>query len=405
MASVLSREGTARLDGPRACREAEFDDVISLINSVFRAGTDQDIRTDYPLIFGTPTLEYHRVLSVDGEIAAHVPVAPREVVAGADRFVIGLIGPTVTHPEHRRRGYATQCLRDVVRIQEEHGWPVSVLWTLEATFPFYQQSGWEAVAPQGRVYRLGSRDAHLFEPGPFDVAPYDATSDRDLDTIASIHDAEPQRILRSRQDHRALLSLPKISTYLAMDGEEPVAYLVIGGGVNKPGLIEGGGDKRGLEALVGWTLRRQEPGEEVQVPVPLTPSGLGRLMEARAPTGRGPVEEADGVGYQMMRVNGLEILMRQIGGYLRSKSNGLRTDLTLRCSDSGEAVCLSFRDGDVGVSPGGSAGEVVLTRCQLAQLVFGPHRAATPLKLEGEAGEVLRTVFPFYFPIWALDHC
>lgn len=31
---------------------------------------------------------------------------------------------------------------------EEHGWPVSVLWTQERTFPFYQNSGWEAMGSQ-----------------------------------------------------------------------------------------------------------------------------------------------------------------------------------------------------------------------------------------------------------------
>ena len=40
-----------QMDGPRACREDEFDEAIALINSVFRAESDQDIRTDYPLVF------------------------------------------------------------------------------------------------------------------------------------------------------------------------------------------------------------------------------------------------------------------------------------------------------------------------------------------------------------------
>ena len=154
-----------RVDGPRECRESEFEETVAFINSVFRAGTDQDIATDYPLIFREPRLDLHRVLSVDGRIVAHVPVAPREVVNGDDRFTIGIIGPTGTHPDHRRRGYATLCLRDATRIQEERGWPVAVLWTREATFPFYWNSGWEAVGIPGlRVQRsdpaTGSSSRH-----------------------------------------------------------------------------------------------------------------------------------------------------------------------------------------------------------------------------------------------------
>ena len=111
------------MDGPRACRDSEFDEVVSLVNREFRAGTGQDISTDYPLVFDRSKMDYMRVVGVDGKIVSHVPVAPREVVAADDRFMVGIISPTVTHPDYRRRGYATLCLRDCIRIMEEKGLP------------------------------------------------------------------------------------------------------------------------------------------------------------------------------------------------------------------------------------------------------------------------------------------
>ena len=54
------------IDGPRACRASEFEEVIALINQVFRSGTDQDIRTDYPLVFNHLKMDYMRILKVDG---------------------------------------------------------------------------------------------------------------------------------------------------------------------------------------------------------------------------------------------------------------------------------------------------------------------------------------------------
>ena len=137
------------MDGSRGCGESEFGEVISLINRVFRKGADQDICTDYPLVFDRSKLEYMRVVKVDGKVVSHVPVAPRQVVALGDEFTIGIIGPTVTHPDYRRKGYATLCLRDCVRIMEVRGWPVSALWTEVPTFPFYQHSDYEAVGSQG----------------------------------------------------------------------------------------------------------------------------------------------------------------------------------------------------------------------------------------------------------------
>jgi predicted acetyltransferase len=392
------------IDGPRACQASEFEEVIALINQVFRAGTNQDIRTDYPLVFNHAKMEHMRILKMDGVVVAHVPVWLREAVVGEDRARIGIISPTVTHPDYRRRGYATRCLRDCIRIMEEEGVPVSVLWTLEATFPFYQQSGWEAVASQGSLYRLRPEEHRLFESGTFDIVQYDPRNADSFNAMMNLHDAEPHRIGRTSEEYRALFSLPQTTTFLAMNGGETVAYLMFGEGTNKPGLIEGGGDMAGLETLVRHVLLEREADSEIQVLLPLIPSSLGQLIEEKKPrTGR-PIEEAKGVGYQMMRVNSLEKLLRQIEHHLRSKSAGLHGDVCLVCRETEEAVTLKFRDGDVDLSTERSAEPIILTRRQLTQLIFGPHPAAKLVEYSGRTGKILQTIFPFYVPIWELDH-
>ena len=174
--------------------------------------------------------------------------------------------------------------------------------------------------------------------------------------------------------------------------------------MNKPGLIEGGGDMEGLATLVKHTLTEQNTNQEVQALVPLTLSGLGQLLEAKKPGSRRPIEEAKGVGYQMMRINSLEKLVRQIENHLRRKSVGVHGDVCLVCNETGEAVTLKFRDGDVGISSNQSPEPVVLTRRQLAQLIFGSHPAATQIACNSTVGEILHQIFPFYFPIWELDH-
>ena len=390
------------MDGPRACHESEFDEVISLINSVFRPDSDQDIRSDYPLIFHPSRMDLMRILKVDGRVVAHVPVAPREVVALGDRVKIGIISPTVTHPDHRRRGYATLCLRDCARIMEERGWPVSVLWTAEATFPFYRNSGWEAVGVQGRVYRLTPQDSKLFRPGEFDIASYEAG--RHLGAIAAVHDAEPYRIARSRSDYEALFTLPKARTLVAMAAGELAAYAMVSESSNKPGLIESGGDPRGIEALVHFVLRERGPDRNLQVPVPLTPTALGALLEERMPGTSRPVEEADGVGRQMMRVNSLRALLEQTGGYLASRSAGIDADLSVSCRETGETFTLGLHDGQVELSSRPAADRIELTQRELSRLVFGAHPGVGPVELTGLAAEVLPRLFPFYFPVWELDH-
>ena len=392
------------IDGPRACRASEFEEVIALINQVFRAGTNQDIRTDYPLVFNHAKMEHMRILKMDGVVVAHVPVWLREAVVGEDRVRIGIISPTVTHPDYRRRGYATRCLRDCIRIMEEEGVPVSVLWTLEATFPFYQQSGWEAVGSQGSLYRLRPEEHALFENSSFDIVQYDPKNADSFNAMVKFHDSEPYRIARTSEEYRALFSLPQTTTFLAMNGRETVAYLMFGEGVNKPGLIEGGGDIRGLETLVRHVLLEREAESEIQVLLPLIPSNLDQLIEEKKPGSGRPIEEAKGVGYQMMRINSLEKLLKQIENHIRSKSAGLHGEVCLVCRETDEAVTLKFRDGEVDLSAERSAETVVLTRRQLTQLIFGAHPAANPIESSGVTGEILQTIFPFYVPIWELDH-
>ncbi len=392
------------IDGPRACRASEFEEVIALINQVFRTGTNQDIRTDYPLVFNHSKMEYMRILKVDGMVVAHVPVWLREAVVGDDRLRIGIICPTVTHPDYRRRGYATLCLQDCIYIMEEEGSPVSVLWTLEATFPFYQQSGWEAIGSQGWLYQLRPEEHTLFENSSFDIVQYDPKNADSFNAMVKFHDSEPYRIARTSEEYRALFSLPQTTTFLAMNEGKMVAYLMFGEGVNKPGLIEGGGDVEGLETLVRHVLLERAADSEIQVLLPLIPSSLGQLIEEKKPGSGRPIEEAKGVGYQMMRVNSLEKLLRQIENHIRSRSAGLRGEVCLVCRETDEAVTLKFCDGDVDLLTERLEETVVLTRRQLTQLIFGAHPAAKPVEYSGVTGEILQTIFPFYVPIWELDH-
>lgn len=396
--------GSPVVDGPRACAAGEFDEVLDLLNRVFRAGSDQKTQTDYPLIFDPARRDLMRVVSVDGAVAAHVPVAPRGVVIDGDTFTLAIIGGTVTHPDQRRRGYATACLRDGVRIMVERGWPVSALWTIEPTFPFYRNSGWEAVGSQGWMYTLATDDVARLRPSHHRIAIYEPGHEGHIGAIRDIHDREPLRIARSPDEYAVLFSLPKMHTLLAFEGEDVAAYLTVGQGTNKPGLVEGGGDRRALEALVRHARAEWTADDDLQVVLPLTPCALGEVVEAIKPGQQRPVEEASGIGFQMMRVNDFGLLMRQVGNYLGRRSAGIRGEVCVVCQDTDESVTLHLRDGEVDVTAERLPKPVTLSRRQLAQLVFGGHASVPPLELGGAGAALLDALFPLYVPIWEIDH-
>lgn len=392
------------VDGPRACAAEEFDGVVALLNRVFREGSDQNTQTDYPLIFDPARRENMRVVSIDGAVVAHVPVAPRGVVIDGDSFTLAIIGGTVTHPDHRHRGYATACLRDGVRIMLERGWPVSALWTIEPTFPFYRNSGWEAVGSQGWMYRLGADDVARLRPSHHRISVYEPGNAGHLGAIRAIHDREPLRIARSPDEYAVLFSLPKMHTLLAFEDDDVAAYLTVGQGTNKPGLVEGGGDHRALEALVRHARAEWPADHDLQVVLPLTPCALGDVVEAIKPGQQRPVEQASGIGFQMMRVNDFGLLMRQVRNHLGRRSAGIRGEVCVVSEDANDAVSLRVRDGEVEVTDERLPDALTLSRRQLTQLVFGGHRSVPPLELGGESAHLLDALFPIYAPIWEIDH-
>lgn len=391
------------MEGPRAARESEFKELISLINRDFRTGTDQDIRTDYPLVFNHSMLDFLRIIKDDGKVVSQVPILPRQVIASDDRFTIGDISPTITHPDYRHRGYGTLCLRDCNRIATENCWPISVLWTLEPTFPFYQHSGFAAVASQGWVYKLIPEDSSLFEKGQFEIIKYNPQTTEYLDDIIKIHDAEPYRIDRTPIQYKALSSLPKINLTLAIKQAKVAAYLIFGEGINKPGIIEAGGSTAAVESILN-TLLKDPPHKEIEAQVPFTPTTLGKILQSKKLQTRLPIEQAKGHGYQMMRINSMDKFFRKITNYLNRKSAQLQGNICLVCKESGETVTLKLNKGCVDISNEPLLGKLILTRRQLAQLIFGHHPKAKPVTTNGKAGKILKKLFPFYFPVWQLDH-
>src|SRR6476661_4692845 len=94
MLAVTGPPDPVTIDGPRPARPADLPEVIALVDAAMRAGTDQTLLTDYPLVYDPANLHNVRVLRVDGELASVVPVLPRDAVVAGRLIRIGIISPT-----------------------------------------------------------------------------------------------------------------------------------------------------------------------------------------------------------------------------------------------------------------------------------------------------------------------
>jgi predicted N-acetyltransferase YhbS len=296
-------------DAPRPATIADVPEVIALVDAEMRAGTDQSLLTDYPLVYAAANLHNVRIIRVDGELASVVPVLPRRIRLGAAELGIGVISPTATAPAHRHRGYASQCLASCLDAMREADCALSVLWTRVETFPFYERAGYRAVASQGYRYHLEPRDAALFEADPsvevVALGPADAHA---LDAIRRMHERDGDGIHRKREEYGPLFSLPKMRTLLARRDRRPVGYVVVSAAVNKPGLIEAGGDIPAIEVLVSRALADLPAGGRIDAHANRGPTTLSIVLDRRVPFRRSVIEDG-----MMLRINDVARVLRALG--------------------------------------------------------------------------------------------
>ncbi len=135
------------MEGSRAARQTELNEVLALVNRVFRSGVDQDMSTDYPLVFDPSNLENLRVVLEGGRIVSHAAMAERELKENGCVLPISMICAMATDPAHRKRGAATRIVEDAIATMTARGHAFGLLWTGPAR-DFYRRLGWEVVGVQ-----------------------------------------------------------------------------------------------------------------------------------------------------------------------------------------------------------------------------------------------------------------
>ena len=173
-------------------------------------------------------LEDTRVTLVDGRIVSVVHVHRLRVRGrGGEAWLMGGIGEVATHPEHRRRGYATLALGDAIAHMERVGCQFSMLGTgLPA---LYRRLGWRAYPRRF----LNFEPARVVLP----EAPAGGLRVREMDWEGDL--PALQRIYREYNRDRVgpLIRSPEYwreaasprrrsgSSWVALGRGEPVAYL------------------------------------------------------------------------------------------------------------------------------------------------------------------------------------
>lgn len=384
---------SASIEGPRSCTKAELPEVIALVDEAMRQGTNQTILTDYPLVYRGENVSNVQILKVDGQVASVVPFIARPVMIEGCHFTVGIISPTATAPEHRRKGYGLHCLNRCIQLMEQAGIELSVLWTRVATFPFYEHGDYQAVRSQGFVYRCNKEDADLFADHGEEIVPCDAKSSSYLEEIRKLHEREICGVVRHPDEYSYLFALPQMETLIARRNGQPVAYLIVSKAINKPGLIEGGGNQRALETLVRYALSQLSPGEEVTAYSYHCATVLGNLAQDKLANRRRPADDN-----MMVRINDVPGFFARIAPWIEKRNLSSIRSFSIGLLDIGQTISFQFAAEGLRLSNRQLEPHFEMTRQELTSAVFGPH-PQRPVTIP----EPLAHISPFYFPLWILD--
>ena len=277
---------------------------------------------------------------------------------------------------------------------KQAGCELSVLWTLVTTFPFYESGEYQAVRSQGWTYRCDRKDADLFANHGEEMVAYSPASGRHLEAIQQMHEREIYGVLRIPEEYRILFALPKMRTLIARRKEALAAYLVVSNALNKPGLIEAGGDEAALETLVNRALSELKGDQYFDAYDNLTETVLGKLLQRKMPERRQASTKS-----MMVRINNFPAFFPKIARWLEKKNAGASREFSLGLTGTNEVVGFRFTKVGLALTANRLKQHLEMSQQELTAAVFGAHpaRPTTP-------PEITRDLFPLYFPIWLLDH-
>lgn len=180
-------------EGPLSITEQDFQDVVDLINRVFRPNGG-DMSRDYSRHVSLSNADNVRVIKQHGRVVSHVATSIRPVCLNGIVTKVAGIGAVATHPDARGQGFASLLMRDAVERSVAQGADIMLI------------SGDEGIYKRmhavecGRFPELRLSKNHCQLLDQVEIA----LAGDDIDAIIRLWDTMPTRYILPREDWEAL---------------------------------------------------------------------------------------------------------------------------------------------------------------------------------------------------------
>jgi len=381
------------MEGPRGTRKEEFDQVLKLVNYVFRESNNQppDMEKRYPFLFNEDNLENLRIILKDNRPISHIGISEAEIIVYGCRTKIGSIGSVCTYPQYRGRGFATLLLENTIKKLDDDGADVMLV---SGEGGLYKRAG---CTEAGRVhkFKISGDDLKRFNPQAMEVFPYE---EKNLENIVRVYQKERVRFFRSLEDFKKILT-----TGLAMDREaeiltvhkahEFLGYLAVQIPEEKEGkerisnVAEYSGIRRAILGAVKPIFDRYDI-QELSFNIPFHDAEFIYALKEKGFKSR--IENIPGT----LKIINFPRLMARFRPYIEERLGKRKADL-IRFDQEGNRFTIRFEEEEFNTDAR-----------VLAQIVFGTHgekeKEITPKK--GEITKILKEIFPLP-SIWPGLNC
>lgn len=377
---------------PRKANVPDYPELISFLNGIFKIRMD----LEYSHIYRPTARDMaNNIIAVeDGKIVSCVGIFPMTFVCGDVRLQVGGIGGVSTNPESRNRGWMTTLMNEAMKIMRRRQYDISILWGDRLR---YARFGYEN-AGRHCTFNIDRRHVLARIPAGPEIRPLSFAAD-DLNRIARLYRQWELRVARPPAKLKSVFGRDTYETWVWRNGKT-FAYMTIKGVGADRDLIEFGGEREGLDDLLGFLFDKYEL-ENLMGTIPYSPSPYVPFVIAHSSGwGIGFSRRARG---EMVKILDFASVLRKFAGQIRKRArrSGLTGSLTLEMTDSHQVATLHF-GGSVSVTQRKAKPTLRLSDTEMVRLIFGTIPPSHSLKLS-QSLHSLDEVFPLEFYVPRLD--
>ncbi|MBC7327548.1 GNAT family N-acetyltransferase [bacterium] len=370
------------MEGPRGTKKEEFQDLINLVNLVFRPET-KSMQKEYESIFNEENLDNLRIIVEDGKPVSHIGTLEKDIIIYNCRSRVGLVGGVCTHPDYRGRGYATILLKDCIKRFEEHGCDFMLV---SGARRLYDSADCLFI---GNVFQLDIRRRDLWRFEKSRDVTIENFSDTYLDDMMKAYDEKKVRFVRNRKDWEIALRCGQVmnapSDFLIVkEKNEFRGYLIVHFSNGTADVREYGGDKNSLIKAIP-VLFDEYQLEALSFPVPCEDRGLAQEIQDK------------GVFVSIVPIAGtvrllnFPRLMERLRPYIREKIGDIEKDLSFE--EDGDNYKISLIDEELVIKGRRAMTWTILSR-----------PGGYEIEARGRLAEILRNVFPIPFVWYGINY-